>query len=102
MVEDVDTLFHTYAMDWLPDRVEASVDGKLYFTFPKPAEASVDKWPFDARFHLLLNIAIGGQCQQPHPLPSTTQTMRRKVHLALCVFEGPGDGLHVKMILRPQ
>ena len=60
MVEDVDKLFHTYAMDWLPDRVEASVDGKLYFTFLKPVEASVETWPFDQRFHLLLNIAIGG------------------------------------------
>ncbi|WP_420581106.1 hypothetical protein [Reichenbachiella sp.] len=34
------------------------MDDINYFTFSK--EEGSDKWPFDQRFHLLLNIAVGG------------------------------------------
>jgi hypothetical protein len=31
----------------------------LYNQF-KNAQTGVDEWPFDQRFHLLINIAVGG------------------------------------------
>ena len=63
-VENVDTEYHIYAMEWTPGRIEAFVDGKSYFisTYDPAvdAEDGWKAWPFDQRFHLLLNIAVGG------------------------------------------
>jgi beta-glucanase (GH16 family) len=51
--------FHVYSTLWTPDRIEVSVDGLRYFTFPKePGGDAV--WPFDKPQYLILNLAIGG------------------------------------------
>jgi beta-glucanase (GH16 family) len=57
--------FHTYAIEWFPDRIAWQVDGRTY------AERTVSEWsttgsaapgaPFDQPFHLILNLAIGGK-----------------------------------------
>lgn len=61
--EDASEVFHVYAIEWLPDKIQFFIDDKLYFVF-KPSNnincPSEDEWPFDQRFHLLLNIAVGG------------------------------------------
>jgi beta-glucanase (GH16 family) len=36
------------------------VDGKSYFTFKKEAGYQWQQWPFDKPFHLILNVAVGG------------------------------------------
>jgi beta-glucanase (GH16 family) len=53
--------FHVYAMDWHPDRLEFSVDGKTYLTYKKPEGADDATWPFDKPVFLILNLAIGGE-----------------------------------------
>lgn len=61
--EDASEAFHTYTMEWLPDKIMIYADEKLYFVY-KPSNLiecpGVDEWPFDQRFHLLMNIAVGG------------------------------------------
>ncbi len=56
--------FHTYGMEWLPDRIIFSIDGTVTYTYRKPetaeGERASDTWPFDQRMHLLLNLAFGG------------------------------------------
>ncbi|MEI6061280.1 MAG: glycoside hydrolase family 16 protein [Bacteroidota bacterium] len=53
------TRFHIYRMDWTPYAIRGYYDGKLVFT--NVNEGSGPKaWPFDQRFHLLLNVAVGG------------------------------------------
>ncbi len=55
--------FHVYALEWLPDRLIVSVDGKTLFTYDPArygAAYGPDEWPFDKRMHLLINIAYGG------------------------------------------
>lgn len=47
--------FHKYTLDWTPATLKFYVDDKLYFTFKN--EASL---PFNNKFFLLLNFAIGG------------------------------------------
>jgi beta-glucanase (GH16 family) len=57
--------FHTYAIEWFPDRIVWLVDGRPY------AERKAGEWwsagskapgaPFDQPFHLILNLAIGGK-----------------------------------------
>ncbi|MGF7137839.1 glycoside hydrolase family 16 protein [Roseimarinus sediminis] len=51
--------FHIYSIEWEPEVIRGLVDSKVYFTFEKEAD-NPDVWPFDKRFHLLLNIAVGG------------------------------------------
>lgn len=51
--------FHVYAIEWTAETIKWYVDDELYFTF-KNEHKTYREWPFDQRFHLLLNIAIGG------------------------------------------
>jgi len=51
--------FHVYSLEWEVTEYRAYVDGNLYFTF-KNEGTGYQKWPFDKRFHLLLNVAVGG------------------------------------------
>jgi beta-glucanase (GH16 family) len=51
--------FHTYAIDWSPNKITWSVDGNLYQT-RTPADLGGDRWVFDHNFYLLLNLAVGG------------------------------------------
>jgi len=51
--------FHTYALEWEADEYRAYIDDIHYFTF-KNEKTGYKEWPFDKRFHLLLNLAIGG------------------------------------------
>ncbi|MEU6818990.1 glycoside hydrolase family 16 protein [Streptomyces atriruber] len=51
--------FHTFAVDWSPNKVTWSVDGKVYQT-RTPADLNGNKWVFDKPFFLILNLAVGG------------------------------------------
>jgi len=56
---DLSTAFHVYAIEWSADKIDFFVDDKLYLTFTNTGNGPAE-WPFDQRFHLLLNIAVGG------------------------------------------
>ncbi|NML23374.1 glycoside hydrolase family 16 protein [Pseudoflavitalea sp. G-6-1-2] len=58
-VNDVSEKFHVYALDWNADSIRVSVDNNTYFTF-RNEHTGNDAWPFDNKFYLLLNIAVGG------------------------------------------
>lgn len=58
-VTDCYTNFHVYALEWEDDEYRVYVDDTLYFTF-KNEGTGYKAWPFDKRFHLLLNLAVGG------------------------------------------
>jgi len=58
-VPDFNTEFHTYAIDWTADKIDFYIDDEKYFTFEKSA-GDYKQWPFDQPFHLILNIAVGG------------------------------------------
>ena len=51
--------FHVYSIEWNENEISFFIDGKRYNYFPNE-KAGFEKWPFDQRFHLLLNIAVGG------------------------------------------
>jgi beta-glucanase (GH16 family) len=51
--------YHLYAIEWYDNHINAFVDDSLYFTF-KNRNEGYRTWPFDKKFHLLLNIAMGG------------------------------------------
>ena len=51
--------FHIYRLEWEPDQYQVFVDNEHVFTF-KNEGTGFKEWPFDKRFHLLLNVAVGG------------------------------------------
>lgn len=59
MVPDVHEAFHIYAMNWTSETMRFYVDDQLVLTFTNRHNGP-EEWPFDKRFHLLLNVAIGG------------------------------------------
>ena len=59
-VADAMDAFHVYAIDWSKDKMDFLVDGKLYHTVIRAASEDFKGWPFDQRFHLIMNIAVGG------------------------------------------
>jgi beta-glucanase (GH16 family) len=59
MIPTAMTEFHRYRVDWTPYAVRGYFDDQLVFTFINEGKGFA-KWPFDKRFHLLLNLAIGG------------------------------------------
>ncbi len=59
MVDDNDETFHKYVLEWEEEKYSVFVDNQLYFTF-KNAHKTTEEWPFDKRFHLIMNIAFGG------------------------------------------
>lgn len=58
-VSRTDSLFHTYGVEWRPDRIDGFIDDSLYFSVSNE-HLGWKKWPFDKPFHLILNIAVGG------------------------------------------
>lgn len=57
---DACTDFHTYQALWTPEAIVFSVDNQPYYRFANDGSGDRERWPFDAPFHLLLNIAVGG------------------------------------------
>ncbi len=51
--------FHVYRADWTPYGLRGYFDGEKVFDFVNQG-MGYPTWPFDKRFHLLLNIAVGG------------------------------------------
>lgn len=51
--------FHVYAVEWTQESISFSVDNLIYHVI-KNEHTGSETWPFDKTFHLLLNIAVGG------------------------------------------
>ena len=57
---DATTAFHTYAVEWTPETITADIDGQLYFA-TRNEGTGWEAWPWNQPFHLLLNVAVGGE-----------------------------------------
>lgn len=75
MVPDANAAFHVYEIDWTSEKIDFFVDGEKYFTFSNDGKGDHTTWPFDKRFHLLLNVAVGGDW--PGDPTSETQFPKR-------------------------
>lgn len=51
--------FHTYALDWYPDRMEFYYDNLKYFVFDTSKSANKKGNTFQNKFFMLLNLALG-------------------------------------------
>lgn len=51
--------FHVYALEWTPSRITTFVDDRPNLVYERGG-SDWTYWPFDKPFHLLLNLAVGG------------------------------------------
>lgn len=58
-IKDPSADFHIYTAEWTDKKIDFFIDDKLFFSFANTGKGFAE-WPFDKKFHLLLNIAIGG------------------------------------------
>lgn len=71
--------FHTYTLDWTPEEMVWTVDGSVFarrqrgdwYTAAAPNDRDA---PFDAPFHLILNLAIGGRLPEGRGLGGVDET----------------------------
>lgn len=63
-VESARSGFNVYVVEWTPEEIRWYVNDLHYFKFANERlsnpTADYKHWPFDKPFHLLLNVAVGG------------------------------------------
>lgn len=61
-VNDVETEFHVYGMNWEDNRIQFYLDdpNNVYLEFERPSHDDQHFWPFDSDEYLILNLAVGG------------------------------------------
>jgi beta-glucanase (GH16 family) len=78
-VADAQDSFHVYAIDWTAKKIDFYVDEKLYHAVTKDPKDSWKGWPFDRRFHLIMNIAVGGNWGGAQGVDETIWPQRMEV-----------------------
>lgn len=63
--------FHIYTLEWNELGWSTYVDGNYVYTWENDFQGYAS-WPFDKEFHLILNLAIGGNWGGKHGIDNTT------------------------------
>jgi beta-glucanase (GH16 family) len=72
-VPDCSVNFHIYAIEWSESGIDFFVDEQKYFTFENDHKGDPSTWPFDKHFHIILNIAVGGNWGGKHGVDPSMQ-----------------------------
>lgn len=54
------TSWHTYTVEWMPNRIVFKVDGVTVYRVTRPMVDFFGPWVFDGNKYLILNLALGG------------------------------------------
>jgi len=71
--------FHRYQLDWRPDVITIGVDGRAYMRIRDTEPGGRGAWPFDRPFHLILNLAMGGNWAGAKGIDDTALPERMEV-----------------------
>ncbi len=52
--------FNTFGINWYPDKLVFTLNGKETFTYPRVNNVDPSQWPYDQPFYLLLDMQLGG------------------------------------------
>jgi beta-glucanase (GH16 family) len=55
-----DRNYNLYTILWTPTSITYEVNNTPYFTYTKSPGADYTTWPFDQPFHMIMNLAMGG------------------------------------------
>jgi beta-glucanase (GH16 family) len=99
----LDANFHTYAIEWDPERIVWQVDGTIF------AERRRNEWstsgsdapgaPFDQPFYLIINLAIGGKLAESRGLGGVRLDgyPKRMEIDRVRVWQRPGTAINAKV-----
>lgn len=62
--------FHEYALEWNAQSIRFYLDNHLQFVF-KNEHKDYKSWPYDQPFHLIMNIAVGGDWGGKHGIDNS-------------------------------
>jgi beta-glucanase (GH16 family) len=85
--------WHTYAVDWTPDSLLFSYDGRTMFRLTRTMATHYGPWAFDQKEFLILNFAVGGGypakvnglTKPYYGLSQTTLDMIKQQKVKMCV-----------------
>ena len=80
----METEFHVFEMEWEPNVIRYYVNGDLFYTVSYDPDDSYnvepwEAWPFDKDFHLLLNLAFGGNWGGATGIDNTLDNMKYEI-----------------------
>ena len=52
--------YNTYGLEWFPDKLVYTLNGKESYTYPRISGVDPSQWPFDQPFYLLIDQQLGG------------------------------------------
>ena len=76
-VENMNTKYHNYSIEWLPDEIKAFIDGRLYLTYNDTS--TFLSWPFSRPQNIILNMAIGGGWGGSHGIDKAAKSKKMMV-----------------------
>lgn len=56
---DIDK-FNTFGLEWFPDKLVFTLNGKETFRYPKVEGVDPSQWPYDQSFYVLIDQQLGG------------------------------------------
>lgn len=79
IVDQAQRTFHVYAIDWTENKIDFLIDDRLYHTVLRDPKDDFKGWPFDQPFHLIMNIAVGGNWGGKEGVDETIWPQRMEV-----------------------
>ena len=52
--------FNTFGLEWYPDKLVFTLNGKTTFEYPKLKNVDASQWPYDKPFYILIDQQLGG------------------------------------------
>ena len=52
--------YNIYGMEWFPDKLVFTLNGKETFVYPKLKNVDPTQWPFDQPFYIMIDMQLGG------------------------------------------
>lgn len=77
-IPDAHEVFHDYSLDWDAEQITWSIDGTPYYTIGR-GEEGYEGWPFDQPYHLILNLAVGGNWGGRHGVDDSIWPQRLEI-----------------------
>lgn len=93
VVDGIHEEFHSYILEWYPDRLEFYLDDQPVFTYSRPSD-NWEEWPYNRPFYFILNNAVGGDwCRQNGGVDDSIFPQSLQVDYVR-VYEGISPGEH--------
>ena len=93
--DDLNDVFHTYAIEWLPGQIEWFFDGESISKKTAEDAAEVDsEWVFDQPFFILINLAMGGVFVPGGLDPQLKQAQFTIDYIRHYAIDGVGEIIH--------